>query len=71
MYRGDKILVQNLDSSDLNTIKRGDILVFRNGKSWVTHRIIGFRKIKNHVVYIEKGDANLDITCLNRTSIMG
>ncbi|MBN2543405.1 signal peptidase I, partial [bacterium] len=71
MYRGDKVLVQNLDSSDLNAIRRGDIIVFKNGKSWVTHRIIGFRRIKTCVDYIEKGDANLDTTYLDRTSIIG
>ena len=57
---GDAVIVSRLSRKDKNdnTIKKGQIIVFKANNIDVVHRVVDVKKINNNVYYITKGDAN-------------
>lgn len=54
-YRGDVLLIEKCD---IDTIDVGDILVFKNNNSVVTHRVIKREVVNNSIKLTTKGDNN-------------
>lgn len=45
-------------TTDVNTIKVGDVISFMEGASVVTHRVIGITEKNGELAFVTKGDAN-------------
>ena len=56
MDPGDVIVISKVDS---NEVKKGDIITFKEGENFVTHRVIEIKK-ESDTKFITKGDANED-----------
>ncbi len=52
---GDLVIVRETDP---NSLARGDIIAFREGKSVITHRIVDVKLVNGVRQYITKGDNN-------------
>lgn len=61
-YRGDAVIFKKVTSKE---VKEGDILVFKNGNTYITHRVVN---IINGNIFITKGDNNNEIDDFNTTS---
>jgi len=55
IHGGDLVITKNVDPTQL---KERDIISFKDGKSVVTHRIIGLTEKDGKPAFITKGDAN-------------
>jgi signal peptidase I len=51
----DRVLVKKVNSSE---IKLGDIILFKNNGTSVTHRVIRFSRQDGRVLVLQKGDAS-------------
>lgn len=66
---GDKVLVKSVKYEE---IKRGDIVIFKEGDiPFSTHRVIDIRRKNNKCYYLEKGDQNITGTWIREESIIG
>jgi signal peptidase I len=66
--RGNQVLVEKATAGD---IRFGDIFVFKNNGSLVTHRMLGTRKVREQLYVVEKGDALLHADLVPVESIIG
>lgn len=57
---GDVVLVKKLKPNELNTLKVGDVLVFKMDNKVIVHRIIEIKKDSDGIIFKTKGDANKD-----------
>ena len=57
--KGDVVIVNTLKQNELDTIKMGDVLVYKHEQIIVVHRLVDIVNLKNKVYYITKGDNNL------------
>ncbi len=53
---GDLVIVKSVDNSD--EIKEDDIITFREGDNFVTHRVVGVSTAEGKISYTTKGDNN-------------
>jgi len=51
---GDKVLVRSIAPA---AAKSGDILLYRSGEDYVTHRLVGFMTREGKTLFLTKGDA--------------
>lgn len=56
--KGDAVVFEKYDGQIIN---EGQVVVFRDGKSLIVHRVVGIDRIDGVNRYITKGDANEDI----------
>lgn len=56
MEPGDVVIVSKVN---LGEIKEGDIITFKEGNNYITHRVIEVKR-ENDIKFITKGDANKD-----------
>lgn len=56
--KGDVVIVKKVAEEELNEIKSGDVLVFRQDDRVVVHRVIEVRVEDNQYSFITKGDNN-------------
>lgn len=72
---GDAVIFEHLrGSNEINTLKKGDILVFYHDNNYITHRVIKIYKNDNNVIKIKtKGDYNKenDSFTVNKKDIVG
>ena len=54
-YRGDAVIYKKVKAKD---IEEGDILVFMNNSSVITHRVVKKYKVDSHYRFVTKGDNN-------------
>ena len=68
--KGDALLLSKVDS---NNIDVGDILVYKDGKKIIAHRVIKKTEYKDKVYYYTKGDANIaaDSGYIERENVVG
>jgi len=55
--KGDAVLYEDYDDQ---TVKVGDVLVFKKGNSRIIHRVVEIERINGQNRYYTKGDANED-----------
>ena len=75
--RGDVVIVERLRGEQLNTLREGEILVFRYNNIIVVHRIIRIKEVNGVRYFYTKGDANenedgrpiLEADIIGRTSL--
>ncbi len=59
---GDAIVFKHLNKEEeIETLKKGDILVFYQDKKYITHRIVKIYKEENNISFKTKGDNNQDV----------
>ena len=64
----DKVLVESIKCE---AISIGDIIVFKgNDSPFITHRVIGKRKINGELLFLEKGDRSVTGTWIHEKSII-
>lgn len=51
---GEKVLVQKITAA---AAKRGDIVLYRSGENYITHRLVGFVTREGQALFLAKGDA--------------
>ena len=51
---GEKVLVRKIT---LAAAKLGDIVLYRSGEDYITHRLVGFPTREGKIFYLAKGDA--------------
>ena len=56
LRKGDLLTVEPVP---METIKRGDIVVFEMGEKWIAHRVINIKRESNKLNFIPRGDTNL------------
>ena len=68
--RGDAII---FEKSEILSIKVGDILVFKNSKQIVTHRVVKIKEYDNKLYFYTKGDANnsIDAEPVEQENVLG
>ena len=55
---GDVVIVEKVPLKSLNTLKKGDILVYKHDDKTIVHRIVAISKINNKYIFRTKGDHN-------------
>lgn len=55
LRKGDLLTVEPVP---METIKRGDVVVFERQNTWIAHRVIRIRQNENNQILISKGDTN-------------
>lgn len=55
---GDVVIVEKVSLKNLNTLKKGDILVYKHDDKTIVHRIAAISKINNKYIFRTKGDHN-------------
>lgn len=58
IYKGDAVVFEKLDTSELDNLKEKDIIVFRHNGKYVTHRIVDIIIEEDKTQYQTKGDNN-------------
>ena len=68
--RGDAVIFYK---EDMKKIKEGDILVFKNNDTLITHRIVSIEKNGNNYKFVTKGDNNdsVDKNNVNGDDVVG
>lgn len=51
---GEKVLVRKITAA---AAKRGDIVLYRSGADYITHRLVGFKTQEGRALFLVKGDA--------------
>lgn len=54
---GDMVAVKKVNPQD---IREGDIISYRRGREYVTHRVVGIASENSRISFMTKGDANDD-----------
>jgi signal peptidase I len=65
---GDQVLVER---TGYDNLRFGDIIVFKNDKRLIVHRIIGKREVGGEYYLLEKGDAVLQSSLVPPKQIIG
>jgi signal peptidase len=69
LRKGD---VLTIDPAPIETIKRGDIVVFENEEKWIAHRVINIRFIDGAIQITTRGDARISSDpTVNETNYIG
>lgn len=58
---GDTVIIKKINLDQLDTLKKGDVLAFKNENKIIVHRIISIRENNKGYRYVTKGDNNNDI----------
>lgn len=58
LYKGDVIVIEKLSKSEVKTIKKGDILIFKYDNKIISHRVYEKIKKNNKIYFRTKGDNN-------------
>jgi signal peptidase I len=66
--RDDQVLVERIYSE---SVRFGDIVVFRKDGRLTVHRVIGKREVGGEYHFLEKGDANLQSSLVPAKEIVG
>ena len=56
--KGDIVIVESLNSSEIKEIKKGDILVYNHDNKIIVHRVVKISNINNKITFNTKGDNN-------------
>lgn len=56
--RGDAVFFEKVEETELNKIKKGNIVIYNRNGIYVVHRIIKIEKKNNTYIYTFKGDNN-------------
>ena len=56
---GDVVIVEKIKQNNLNTLKEGDVLVYRHDDRTIVHRIVAISKYNNKFIVRTKGDHNV------------
>jgi signal peptidase I len=69
LRKGD---ILTIDPAPIETIKRGDIVVFENEEKWIAHRVINIRFIDGAIQLTTRGDARISSDpTVNETNYIG
>lgn len=69
LRKGD---ILTIDPAPMETIKRGDIVVFENEEKWIAHRVIKIRFIDGAIQLTTRGDARISSDpTVNETNYIG
>ncbi len=68
LQAGDEIEVRRVEAGE---IRFGDVVVFVRKDAWVAHRVIGRRRRRGQVHFLEKGDRAFPPTLLPASAIEG
>lgn len=73
LKKGDAIILERVDESNKDTLKKGMIVAFKQDEYTITHRILEIEKIKGTEYIITKGDNNStkDIQKKTKDDIIG
>lgn len=58
--RGDVVVIEKIKGNEI-TIKKGDIIYYHHGNSYITHRVVDIEERNGIYIYHTKGDNNNDI----------
>lgn len=56
--KGDIVIVESLNSSEINEIKKGDVLVYNHDNKIIVHRVVKISSVNNKITFNTKGDNN-------------
>lgn len=70
---GDAVLFKHINENEINTLKKGDILVFYHDKKYITHRIVKKYNDNINIKFQTKGDNNKtqDNFIVNENDVVG
>lgn len=73
LSKGDVVIIKKLDSKERQSLKEGDVIVFRYEKKIVAHRINKIVKRDERDYYITKGDNNktVDAGAIDGKNVIG
>lgn len=71
--KGDIVIVESLNSSEIKDIKKGDILVYNHDNKIIVHRVVKISNVNNKVTFNTKGDNNTtnDSWIVKETDVIG
>lgn len=55
---GDVVIVEKIKQDKLNSLKIGDVLVYKHDDKTIVHRIVAIKKYHNKLIFRTKGDHN-------------
>lgn len=59
--RGDVVIVEKISSKEIKNICENDILYFRYGNKYITHRVVDIQEDEDGLIFYTKGDNNDEI----------
>lgn len=59
--RGDIVIIEKVKSSDIDNIKEKDIIYYRYGNKYITHRVVDIDVEDGSYIFYTKGDNNNDV----------
>ena len=59
--RGDIVIIEKVKSSDIDNIKEKDIIYYRYGNRYITHRVVDIVLEDGNHIFYTKGDNNNDV----------
>ena len=59
--RGDIVIVEKISTDDIENIKEKDILYYRYGDKYITHRVYDIKEKEGKLIFFTKGDNNNDV----------
>lgn len=69
LRKGD---ILTIDPATIETIKRGDIIVFENEEKWIAHRVVRIRSFDGAIQITTRGDARISSDpTVNKTNYIG
>lgn len=69
LRKGD---ILTIDPATMETIKRGDIVVFEVGDKWIAHRVIRIQSFDGAIQITTRGDARISSDpTINKTNYLG
>lgn len=71
--RGDVVILRKVNKTNLNKLKKYDIIIYSIDKQLVAHRIINIKEEKEELYFKTKGDANIssDLKWVKENQIVG
>lgn len=71
--RGDVVVLRKVNKTDLNKLKKYDIIIYSIDKQLVAHRVINKKEEKEELYFKTKGDANIspDLKWVKEDQIVG
>jgi signal peptidase I len=65
---GDRVLVERVRP---NRVRFGDVVLFRSAEGLVIHRVVGKRRNHGQLVFLQKGDDNLEAGRVPAAHVLG
>lgn len=59
--RGDIVIIEKVKSSEIENIKEKDIIYYKYGNRYITHRVVDIEEDNGQYIFYTKGDNNNDI----------